>query len=248
MVLDVKTGSGAFMKDEQDALKLCRTMVAIGEKSGRPTIGLITSMDQPLGRAVGNSLEMIESFEALKGRGPQDIMEVSTALGYGAFKAAGMPLTYPQTMDLFAEAIASGRALDVLRRFISAQGGDARVCDDYSLLPACRHTVDLKASASGYISAIDSFAVGMAAIDTGAGRRRKEDAVEYGGGFIFHAKVGDPVEKGQKIVTVHSDRSELVPSVLDRLNQAIRIVPGPVTPPKMVLHLVDKDGVTPWLV
>jgi pyrimidine-nucleoside phosphorylase len=246
MVLDVKTGSGAFMKDEQDALKLCRTMVAIGEKSGRPTIGLITNMDQPLGRAVGNSLEMIESFEALKGRGPRDIMEVSTALGYGAFKAAGMPLTYPQAMDLFAEAIASGRALDVLRRFISAQGGDARVCDDYSLLPACRHTVDLTASVSGSIEAIDSFTVGMAAIDTGAGRRRKEDAVEYGGGFIFHAKVGDPVEKGQKIVTVHSDRTDLVPSVLDRLTEAIRITPGPVSKPRMILHLVDKNGVTPW--
>lgn len=246
MALDVKTGSGAFMRDEQDALKLCRTMVAIGEKSGRPTIGLITSMDQPLGRAVGNSLEMIESFEALKGRGPRDIMEVSTALGWCMLKAAGLPHSFPQALDLFEAAISSGRALAVLRRFISAQGGDPRVCDDYSLLPACRHTVDLTATVSGSIEAIDSFTVGMAAIDTGAGRRRKEDAVEYGGGFIFHANVGDRVEKGQRIVTIHSDRSDLVPSVLDRLTEAIRIIPGPVSKPRMVLHLVDKTGVTPW--
>jgi len=246
IVLDVKTGSGAFMKDEQDALRLCRAMVAIGEKTGRPTLGVISSMDQPLGRAVGNSLEIIESIEALKGQGPEDIMQVTYALGFCMLRAAGHKTSYAQAGEMFREAIASGRALDVFRRFIAAQGGDPRVCDDFSLLPAASQKVEFPAPASGFITAIDAFRVGMAAIETGAGRRKKEDAVAFGSGFVFHANVGDRIEKGQSIVTVHSDRPERTPEVLERLGQAIRIGSRSVAKPKMVLHLVDKDGVHPW--
>jgi pyrimidine-nucleoside phosphorylase len=246
IVLDVKTGSGAFMKDEQDSLRLCRTMVAIGEKTGRPTLGIISSMDQPLGRAVGNSLEIIESIEALKGNGPLDIMEVTYALGWCMLRAAGNKMTYDRAVTTFREAIASGRALEVFRSFIAAQGGDAKICDDYSLLPAAREKIAFSAPASGIISRIDSFEVGMAAIDTGAGRRRKEDAIAYGSGFIFHANVGDRIEKGQKLITVHSDRPEQTTAVLERLGKAIQIGQQPMARPKMVLHLVDKDGVQPW--
>jgi pyrimidine-nucleoside phosphorylase len=246
IVLDVKTGSGAFMREEQDSIRLCRTMVAIGEKTGRTTLGIISSMDQPLGRAVGNSLEMIESFEALKGRGPEDIMQVTYALGYCMLRAAGKELDYPQALEKFKEAITSGRALEVFRRFIAAQGGDPRVCDDYSLLPAAAQRLEFAAPASGFIARIDSFEVGMAAIDTGAGRRKKEDAIAYGSGFIFHANIGDKVEKGQKLVTIHSDRPEQATAVLERLAQAIHIGPQSVAKPKMILHLVDKDGIRPW--
>jgi pyrimidine-nucleoside phosphorylase len=246
IVLDVKTGGGAFMKDEQDALRLCQAMVAIGEKTGRPTLGIISSMDQPLGRAVGNSLEIIESIEALKGRGPEDVMQVTSALGFCMLRAAGQNTSYEQAAEMFGEAISSGRALDVFRRFISAQDGDPRVCDDYSLLPAASQQTEFRAPISGFIAAIDSFRVGMAAIDTGAGRRKKEDAIGYGSGFVFHATIGDWIEKGQEIVTVHSDRPERTPAVLERLGQAIRIGPRSVAKPKMVLHLVDKDGVHPW--
>ncbi len=246
IVLDVKTGSGAFMKDEQDALQLCRTMVAIGERANRSMFGIISNMNQPLGQAVGNSLEIIESIEALKGRGPKDIMQVSYALGYGMLKVAGENPGYKEACAMFDEAIASGRALDVFRRFIAAQNGDPRVCDEYSLLPASRHQMDLKAPCSGYIAAIDSFIVGMAAIDTGAGRRRKEDVVSYGSGFFFHANVGDRVEEGQTLVTIHSDRPEQITAVMERLGQAIRIAPESVAKPRMILYQVDKDGLQPW--
>jgi len=155
-------------------------------------------------------------------------------------------LVYDRAMDMFQEAIASGRALDVFRRFIAAQGGDANVCDDYSLLPASRHHEDFVAPASGHVERIDSFEVGMAAIDTGAGRRRKEDAVAHGAGFIFHANVGDAVEKGQPLLTIHSDRPDTLPAVRERLLAAIRIGQRPVARPKMILHLVDKDGLRPW--
>jgi pyrimidine-nucleoside phosphorylase len=246
IVLDVKTGRGSFMKDEQDSLRLCRAMVAIGEKFGRPTMGIISSMDQPLGRAVGNSLEIIESIEALKGKGPEDIMQVSYALGYCMLRVARKKINYAEASEMFQKAIASGRALDVFRRFIAAQGGDPRACDDYSLLPAGSHQVEFIAPASGFIAAIDPFSVGMAAIDTGAGRRKKDDAISFGSGFVFQAKVGDRIEKGQSIVTVHSDRPQQIPAALERLGQAIQIGARSVAKPIMVLHLVDKDGVRPW--
>ena len=156
IVLEVKTGSGAFMKDELDALRLRRAMVAIGEKAGRLTLGIISSMDQPLGRAVGNSLEIIESIEALKGRGPEDVLQVAYALGFCVLRAAGRMTSYAQACEMFQEAIASGRALDVFRRFIAAQGGNPLVCDDYSLLPAGAEQAEFLAPASGTIAAIDS--------------------------------------------------------------------------------------------
>jgi pyrimidine-nucleoside phosphorylase len=234
------------MREEPDSIRLCRTMVAIGEKTGRPTLGIISNMDQPLGRAVGNSLEIIESIEALKGNGPKDVMQVTYALGWCMLRAAGQDMAYEAAVEKFAAAIASGRALDVFRRFIAAQGGEPRVCDDYSRLPASPQQVEFRAPASGFVARIDSFEVGMAAIDTGAGRRRKEDRIGYGSGFIFHANMGDRIEKGQKLVTVHSDRPEQTAAVLERLGKAIRIVPQTVARPKMVLHLVDKDGVKPW--
>ncbi|MCU0237709.1 MAG: thymidine phosphorylase [Acidobacteria bacterium] len=246
IVLDVKTGSGAFMREEADSIRLCRTMVAIGEKTGRPCLGIISNMDQPLGRAVGNSLEMIESFEALKGRGPADVMEVTYALGWCMLRAAGEDISYTAAETKFTEAIASGRALEVLRRFIAAQGGDPRACDDYSLLPASRHQEEFASPASGHVERIDSFEVGMAAIDTGAGRRRKEDAVAHGAGFIFHANVGDAVKKGQPLLTIHSDRPDALPAVRERLLAAIGIGARTVAKPKMILHLVDRNGVIPW--
>jgi pyrimidine-nucleoside phosphorylase len=246
IVLDVKTGSGAFMKDEQDSIRLCRTMVAIGEKTGRHCLGIISNMDQPLGRAVGNSLEMIESIESLKGRGPADVMAVTFALGWCMLRAAGKETSFARAVEMFRKAITSGQALEVFRRFIAAQGGDPGVCDDYALLPASSRQAEFTAPVSGHISRIDSFAVGMAAIDTGAGRRLKEDAVAHGAGFIFHANVGDKVAKGQKLVTVYSDRPEQKTAVLERLAKAIEIGPQTVARPKMVLHLVDKDGVQPW--
>jgi pyrimidine-nucleoside phosphorylase len=246
IVLDVKTGNGAFMRDERDALRLCQTMVAIGEKAGRPTLGLISAMDQPLGRAVGNSLEIAESVEALKGRGPDDILEVAFALGECMLRAAGRRMAGGEADGMFREAIASGRALDIFRRFIAAQGGDPRVCDDPSRLPAAAERTEFPAARSGFVEAIDAFEVGLAAIDTGAGRRRKEDAVAPGAGFVFHAKIGDPVEKGRPVVTVHSDRPDRLAAVLERLTGAIRIGPQPVVAPKLIRHLVDKDGVRPW--
>jgi pyrimidine-nucleoside phosphorylase len=246
IMLDVKTGSGAFMRREEDSIALCRTMVDIGEQVGRRTVGLITSMDQPMGQAVGNALEMIESFECLKGRGPADVMEVAYAMGGEMLLMANAAPNADEARRMLEQAIASGRALAVLRDYIATLGGDARVCDDYSLFPTAQAQVAVTAARAGVIAAIDSFAVGMAAIDTGAGRRRKDDKIDHAGGFTFHAHVGDPVEKGQTLVTVHGNPGYNLPAVAERVSSSIRIGDQAVAKPKMVLHLIDKTGVKPW--
>jgi pyrimidine-nucleoside phosphorylase len=157
-----------------------------------------------------------------------------------------MDISFADAAGMFNEAVVSGRALDVFRRFIAAQGGNPGVCDDFSLLPVAAERIDFTAPESGFIQAIDAFSVGMAAIDTGAGRRKKEDTVAHGSGFIFHARVGDKVEKSQTLVTVHSDRPEATAGVLKRLSRAIKIGPRPAAKPKLILHIVDKDGARPW--
>lgn len=246
LVLDVKTGSGAFMESEEAALRLCRTLVDIGLRGGRRTIGLITGMDQPLGRAVGNSLEIIESIEALKGRGPADLMEVTMAVTAGMLVAAEAAGDFSQADEMLEAALQSGRALDIFRRFIAAQDGNPAVCDDYNLLPASRFQVDVTAAASGWLERIDALEVGLAAVEAGAGRRRKEDTVDHAAGFIFHKKIADPVKEGEKILTIHIDREDKIDAVRQRLNRAMSISKERIAGPAMVLYRVDENGTHPW--
>ncbi len=246
IVLDVKTGSGAFMRALDDSIALCRTMVAIGAGVGRPTEGLITQMDRPLGRAVGNALEMVESFECLKGNGPADVMEVTYALGARMLLMAGAVKTQSDAMALLRRQIESGAALETFRRFVRAQGGDDRVADDYGRFAQSRHRLELPAWETGAIERIDAFEVGMSAIDVGAGRRRKEDGVDHATGFLFHRNAGDPVRRGEPVVTVLANDEAAARGVGERLRQAITIGPGPGAPPPMVLFRVDTAGVHPW--
>ncbi len=246
MMLDIKTGSGAFMTKLEDSIELCKTMVAIGEKANRRTIGLISNMDQPLGQAVGNSLEIIESIEALKGNGPEDVMAVTYGLGAGMLVAAGVESDYDRAWDTLEKCLKSGKPLDVFKKFIAAQDGNAAVCDDYSLLPASEHKVELTAEKDGYISKINAFEVGMTAIDIGAGRRKKEDAVDHSAGFIFLKKVGDFVKKGEAILTIHTNIQAGIPAASQRLKNAISFSKEKVDVPNMLLYLADKDGLREW--
>ena len=193
LVLDVKTGSGAFMSDPQKAKELARTMVAIGNDAGVRTRALITAMDVPLGYAVGNALEVAESVEVLAGGGPADVIDLTLALAREMLELAGLDAD-PK------EAIASGRAMDVWRRMVAAQGGDPD-----APLPKARHARTITAEASGYLTHLDALGVGIAAWRLGAGRARKEDSVSPGAGILLHAKPGDMVTQGQKILTMFTD-------------------------------------------
>jgi pyrimidine-nucleoside phosphorylase len=246
MVLDVKTGSGAFMTNLDDSIELCKTMVGIGENSGRRTIGLITDMDQPLGQAVGNSLEIIESIEALKGNGPDDVMEVTLALGAGMLMAAGAESSYDHALSTLHKTLKSGKPLDVFRKFIAAQNGDDGVCDDYSLLPQAKHGIPFTADSDGFISNINAFEIGMSAIDIGAGRRTKEDQIDHSAGFVFHRKVGDAINKGDAILTIHTNNPNSVDNAKTRLQNAITISDSNVDAPPLIRYIIDKDGMRDW--
>lgn len=248
MVLDVKTGSGAFMSKLEDSIALCKTMVTIGEEAGRTTIGLITDMDQPLGKMVGNSLEIIESIEALKGNGPKDTMMVTFGLGAAMLVAAGLETDYHHALQKLETALKSGKPLEIFKRFITAQGGNANTCDDYSLLPQSKHQEPLAAEKQGCISKINAFQVGMAAIDIGAGRRKKEDTIDHSAGFVFHKKVGDKVKKGDTILSIHTNNPDSIDTAKERLKKAITLTPGKPEKGKTILYLIDKKGIKEWLI
>jgi pyrimidine-nucleoside phosphorylase len=210
LVLDVKTGSGAFMKTEADSRRLAESLVSIGNASGVKTEAIITAMDAPLGRAVGNALEVVECFEVLKGRGPQDLVDVSVEL------AARMLLLGAVAVDMAAaearvrEAIASGAGLERFRQIIEIQGGDPRVVDDYSRMPHVgdRHTI--AAASSGYLTGLDAELVGRASVALGAGRDRVEDPVDPAVGITIAATPGQQVKAGDAVLELHfRDRARL---------------------------------------
>jgi pyrimidine-nucleoside phosphorylase len=245
IVLDIKTGSGAFMTQLENSIELCKTMVAVGEKANRTIIGLVTNMDQPLGKAVGNSLEIIESIEALKGRGPGDVMEVTFGLGAGMLVAAGKEKDYQKALIKLQKTLESGHPLEIFRKFTAAQNGNPEVCDDYSLLPQSKHQVPFPAEKNGYISTLNAYEVGMAVVDIGGGRKKKEDIIDHSAGFMFHKKVGDKVTGGEAILTIYSSNSKSIAHAKERLKKAISISKEKVSAPPMILHLIDKKGIHP---
>ncbi|MBO0901556.1 thymidine phosphorylase [Cellulomonas sp. zg-ZUI22] len=197
LVLDVKVGSGAFMKDAERAGELARTMVALGTDAGVRTVALLTDMSTPLGLTAGNALEVRESVEVLAGGGPADVVELTVALAREMLAAAGQPDADP------AAALADGRAMDVWRRMIAAQGGDPD-----AELPVAREQEQVLAEADGVLTTLDAYAVGVAAWRLGAGRARKEDPVQAGAGIEIHARPGDTVRRGQPLLTLHTDTPE----------------------------------------
>jgi thymidine phosphorylase len=212
LVLDVKVGSGAFMKSLADARELAATMVGLGKDHGVRTVALLTDMSVPLGLTAGNALEVRESVEVLAGGGPADVVELTIALAREMLAGAGLDGVDP------AKALADGSAMDVWRRMIRAQGGDPE-----AELPVARETQVITATASGVLTGLDAYAVGVAAWRLGAGRARKEDAVQAGAGVQLHAKPGDSVTAGQPLLTLHTDTPEKFPYAEEALAGAVAI-------------------------
>jgi len=206
LVLDVKVGSGAFMKDVAQASELARTMVSLGESAGVRTVALLTAMDTPLGLTAGNAIEVAESVEVLAGGGPADVVELTVRLAREMLAAAGVTGVDP------ADRLADGSAMDHWRRMIAAQGGDPS-----APLPVARESHVVLAAASGTLTRLDAHAVGVAAWRLGAGRARKEDAVSAGAGVVMHAKPGDPVRAGAPLLTLLTDDADRFAGALDAL-------------------------------
>ncbi|MGW9136851.1 thymidine phosphorylase [Streptomyces sp. NPDC055681] len=215
LVLDVKVGSGAFMKTIEDARELASTMVALGTDSGVRTVALLTDMATPLGLTAGNALEVRESVEVLSGGGPKDVIDLTLALAREMLDAAGLKDADPE------KALADGSAMDVWRRMISAQGGDPD-----ATLPVAREQHVVAAHTSGVLTRLDAYDIGVAAWRLGAGRARKEDPVQAGAGIEMHAKPGDTVTKGQRLLTLHTDTPEKFEYALKALPGSFDIAPA----------------------
>lgn len=202
IVLDVKCGNGAFMENLEEAVELAKGMVDIGNADGKKTIAVITDMNQPLGHAVGNSNEVIEAIETLKGKGPSDITQLALTLSGIMIYAGGHAETMEEGMEKAKEALHSGRALEKLASFIEGQGGDPAVVEDYSLFPQPTTYQKVLAQESGYITEIQARSIGLASQHSGAGREKKEDPIDLSAGIILRKKVGDPVAKGDVLAEV----------------------------------------------
>jgi pyrimidine-nucleoside phosphorylase len=227
LVLDVKTGSGAFMKTEADSRRLAESLVAIGKASGVQTQAIITDMDAPLGRAVGNSVEVIECIESMRGQGPADLMEVTMALTVPLLVLGRVAKTPADARKLAQKAIDSGEALDRFRRIIEVQGGDPHVVDDVSRLPQVKQRHLVQAPRSGYLARMDAELIGRASVALGAGRDRVEDAVDPAVGIIVNAKPGAKVKAGETVLDVlYRDKARL-DTALDLIKRAIVIEDKP---------------------
>jgi pyrimidine-nucleoside phosphorylase len=229
LVLDVKVGSGAFMKRLEDARTLARTMIGIGTEMKRKVTALLTDMDQPLGRAVGNALEVVEAVDMLRGKAPADYTEVTLALTAEMLVLGGKASTPQQARELLQRAVDDGSALRKLKEIVQAQGGDPRAIDDDSRLPQARATADVASPGNGFVTGIETEAVGLAAVALGAGRQKVDSVIDPAVGFTLLRKVGEPVKAGEPLVRVHYNDEKPLKDVRERLLAAYRI--GPVAPP-----------------
>ncbi|HEY3316552.1 MAG TPA: pyrimidine-nucleoside phosphorylase [Bacillota bacterium] len=238
IVLDVKVGGGAFMTTQARAETLARTMVAIGRSVGRRTVAVISNMDEPLGRAVGNAIEVREAIDTLTGRGPADLTELCLTIGAEMLILAGAAPDATAARAALSEALASGTALGKLRAMVEAQGGDPAYVDDPDRLPKASSSEPVAAPADGHVQAIEAREIGLAAMQLGAGRAKKGDPVDLAVGIVLKKKVGDEVRAGEPLAVALTNRAEAVPTAVERVRAAFRISAEPVTPRPLITGII----------
>jgi pyrimidine-nucleoside phosphorylase len=239
IVLDVKTGAGAFMKDLDEAKKLAKAMVDIGNNVGRRTMAVISDMSQPLGFAIGNALEIKEAIDTLRGEGPKDLEELCLELGSYMVLLAEKASTLEEARGMLEEVIRSGAAIETLKTFLEAQGGDASVVDNPEKLPQAKHVVELEAKEAGVVSEIVADSVGTAAMLLGAGRATKDSEIDLAVGIVLRKKIGDKVEAGESLATIHSNQEDLT-KVKEALYESIKVVSGDVKVPPLVYDTISE--------
>ncbi|MGX5617880.1 pyrimidine-nucleoside phosphorylase [Bacillus cereus] len=238
IVLDVKTGAGAFMKTEEDAKELAHAMVRIGNNVGRQTMAVISDMSQPLGFAIGNALEVKEAIDTLKGEGPEDLTELVLVLGSQMVVLAKKANTLEEAREMLIEVMKSGKAIEKFKEFLSNQGGDSSIVDNPEKMPQAKYVIDVPAKTSGVISNIVADEIGIAAMLLGAGRATKEDEIDLAVGLMLRKKVGDAVKEGEPFVTIYANR-ENVEDVKAKIYENISIAETAVAP--KLVHTVITD-------
>jgi pyrimidine-nucleoside phosphorylase len=243
LVLDVKTGSGAFMKNEKDAAFLADLMVETGERMGKQVVALITDMDQPLGWMIGNALEVVEVVDILRGEGPEDLRQLCLELAGWMLHLGGVSATVAEGKEQSANLIASGKALDRFRQMVELQGGDPRAIDDPKRLPQAQHKTVLSSPQSGYLASLQCEQVGTACVILGGGRERKEDAVDPAVGILLHKKVGDAVSAGEALATIYYNAETRAARARQLLEQSYEIIDSPVRDKRPLIHrVIGKTG------
>jgi pyrimidine-nucleoside phosphorylase len=243
LVLDVKTGSGAFMKNEKDAAFLAELMVETGERMGKKVVALITDMDQPLGKMIGNALEVIEVVEVLRGGGPEDLRELCFHLAGWMLYLGGVSKSVAEGNQVSAQLISSGKALEWFRQMIELQGGDARVVDDFERLPQARNRLQVLSKSAGYISSIECEQIGTACVILGGGRERKEDSVDPSVGIVLHRKVGEYVAANEPIATIYYNSEAKAERARHMISESVAVAKEPPAAKRPLIHrIIGKSG------
>jgi pyrimidine-nucleoside phosphorylase len=234
LVMDVKLGNGAFMKSAERAAELAQTIIEIGRRAGVAVSAVLSDMNQPLGREVGNANETREAIEVLQGDGPDDLWQLTRLLACEMLTLCGVASTAEEGDDLVSHARASGQALERLRQCVTLQGGDPRVLDDTARLPRAREERPVVAQADGVIARIETEQIGVAAMRLGAGRQRLEDAIDHGAGLTMHVRLGQQVSRGEPLATLHFNTADRAADAMKLVQQAITIADASTDPPPLV--------------
>ncbi len=243
IVLDVKTGTGAFMKDEQQSFELASEMVKIGDGLGRETYAVISDMNQPLGRHIGNALEVKEAIETLRGEGPDDLLELCVSLGSYMLLAAKRVEAVEEGRRLLLDTIKSGQALEQLKKLVEAQGGEAKAIDHTDLLPKASIIERIKSPISGYINNIMTEEIGVAAMLLGGGRETKESVIDPAVGIVLEKRLGDKVEKGETLAVIHANDEEKLLLAKQHYLSAYQIAQDQTKPIQLIKGFVSADGI-----
>jgi pyrimidine-nucleoside phosphorylase len=243
LVLDVKTGSGAFMKNEEDAAFLADLMVETGQRMDKKMVALITDMDQPLGNMVGNALEVLEVIEVLRGGGPEDLQQLCLELAGWMLYLGNVSATVGAGRQRAAELLSSGKALEKFGQMVEMQGGDPRTLDDPKRLPQAQHTMKVPSARGGYLTSLQCEQFGTASVILGGGRERKEDSVDPAVGIVLHKKVGDRVAAGEVLATIHYNSEARAAQAEQLLEQSYRIADSPSAEKRPLIHrAIAKPG------
>jgi pyrimidine-nucleoside phosphorylase len=240
IVLDVKTGAGAFMKDLNDAKVLAQAMVEIGNNVGRKTMAVISDMSQPLGYAIGNALEIKEAIDTLQGKGPKDLEELCLVLGSNMVHLANKASSLEEAREMLIDAIQNGKALETFKMFLRSQGGDDSVVDDPTKLPQASYIAEVDAKQDGVVAEIVADEIGTSAMILGAGRATKESVIDLAVGLVLNKKIGDPVKKGESLVTIYSNQ-EQVEKIKERIYSAITITAQSVVAPTLIYNTITHN-------
>jgi len=247
LVLDVKTGDGAFMQRYDDTVALAKALVAIGTRAGKRVVAFLTEMDQPLGFTIGNWVEVQESVECLRGKNVADLMEVTYVLGGAMVWLGGKASSIEDGIKLCQSMIWSVKAYDKFLQIVRRQGGDTRFVEEPERYRKARHIVELVSPVDGYIQSFSTRRIGVLATELGAGRQKADDVIDPTAGIVVRKKIGDRIDKGAVIADILSDRDGVVQRVRNELVECIGIGTAPVTPPPRIRSLIDSEGVKDWV-